>query len=104
MSIILVMSVEERELTLEKERELSQEEREHILEEREDTLEVEVLVKHLELGSSSSFFSLSVSADDGEKKVVQWEGVVETDVEDKGTGKVVALDVSGGPLLARVVE
>ena len=101
MSIILVMSVEERELTLEKERELSQEEREHILEEREDTLEVEVLVKHLELGSSSSFFSLSVSPDDSEEKVVQGE---ETDVEDKGTGKVVALDVSGGPLLARVVE
>ena len=62
---------------------------------------MEVLVKHLELGSSSSFFSLSMSADDGEEKVVQGE---ETDVEDKGTGKVVALDVSGGPLLARVVE
>ena len=36
--------------------------------------------------------------------MVQGEGVIETDVEDKGMGKVVALDVSGGPLLARVVE
>jgi hypothetical protein len=77
------MSVEEREL--------SSEEREHILEEeREDTLEVEVLV---EQGSSSSFSSLSASADDS-------EGVVETEVECKGTGNVVALDVSGGLLLA----